>query len=116
MEFINKCLYCLTLLIIIGCSPVSSTWSCKGNVKGSCKTINEIENDYSQKETVDIENSFKDKINNENIKNKDISSFNDFRSKESVARVVFAPYVDTAGNRHDVSTVYYLEQKAEWRK
>lgn len=116
MRFISKYLCCFTLLITVGCSPVSSSWSCKGNVKGGCKTINEIENDYSQKETVDIRNSFKNKTNTENVKNKDIASFNDFRSKESVARVVFAPYVDTAGNRHDVSTVYYLEQKAEWKK
>lgn len=102
------------ILIILGfiffmtaCSPVSSTWSCKGKTKGGCKTIYEIEQNYDDKVHTRLNLKQEDK--------KDFSSFEDFRSRESVSRVVFGPYIDSAGNRHDMSTVYYLDQKAEWR-
>lgn len=113
----NICLISICLcLIASACSPVSSYWSCKGHVKGSCKTINEIDNNSSENNNINLKNSFKNKNETESLQNNNISSFDDFRSKESVARVVFSPYVDAAGNRHDVSIVYYLEQKSEWRK
>lgn len=113
-------LFTSLLLITASCSPVSSSWSCKNGLKGSCKTIKEIDTGYIDNNKNDSKSvNLKEKINqksNNNISSTEDSSFNDFRSKESVARVKFSPYVDEAGNRHDSSVVYYLEQKAEWRK
>lgn len=106
----------ILILLITNCSPTTSSWSCKGSIKGSCKTIHEIDNGYEKGKVNKIEKELKENIKSRRQESQEMSSFDDFRSRESVARVVFTPYVDTAGNRHDVSTVYYLEQKAEWKK
>ena len=105
---------CLTLLVAtVGCSPVSSSWTCKTNLKGTCNSIWEIDNGQKgeNRNSINLKNDFEQKVYKTNITN-----FSEFRSKESVARVVFLPYVDEAGNRHDISVVYYLEQKSEWRE
>ena len=111
-----KRILCLILLVVsVGCSPVSSSWTCKTNLKGTCNSIWEIDNDDQKDETkknINLKKNFKQKV----YKTNNTTNFNDFRSKERVARVVFSPYVDEAGNRHDISVVYYLEQKSDWRE
>jgi type IV conjugative transfer system lipoprotein TraV len=127
------------LPLLVSCSPVSSNWSCKSSLSGTCRTIGEIDNGYDSakenhktnlKDKMDVDSSIinNGNGNNDNNNNNDgsangnnddsdnISSFDFYRSKEKVARVMFAPYIDEAGNRHDKSVVYYLEQKAEWRQ
>lgn len=107
-------------LVTVSCiSPVSSSWSCKNNVVGSCKTIGEIDNNLvankDNRGEINLNNKLKQENYDSGINGSNIS-FNSFRSKENVARVMFSPYIDEAGNRHDKSIVYYLEQKAEWKK
>lgn len=106
-------------ILTVGCSNVSSSWSCKNSMNGTCGTIKEIEDgNITNKDNKNNKNKFFIK-NNKNImkeEEKELSNFDDYRSKESVARVIFSPYIDEAGNRHDYSTVYFLEQKSEWKK
>ena len=121
MRVISKNILFLTFILsnITACSPVSSNWSCKSGFVSSCKTIKEIDSGGNVEEVSADEFKFDSKVvSNDNSNQPDTNdiSFNSFRSKESVARVKFSPYVDEAGNRHDYSVVYYLENKAEWRK
>lgn len=111
-----KAIIILFCLLITSCSPVSSNWSCKNDLSGSCKNIRDIDSGATS-----ISNNSKNAQNNYfNNKNNyyryNNTAFNEFRSEESVARVVFAPFIDEAGNRHDTSIVYYLEQKSDWKK
>lgn len=108
----KKIILIILTLLITNCSPVSSSWSCKGNTKGSCRTIKEIDNNSinsskSKKYDFDFKNS--EKV----VKKNDL---NDYRSKEEVSQVLFMPYIDKAGNRHEKHVIQYLEQKAEWRR
>ena len=112
MKILNKFFYYTISLLTISCSPVSSSWSCKGNTKSSCRTIKEIDNNSinsskSKKYDFDFKNS--EKV----VKKNDL---NDYRSKEEVSQVLFMPYIDKAGNRHGKHVIQYIEQKAEWRR
>jgi hypothetical protein len=111
--------YSLIFLVLLNaCSPTSSSWSCKATLNGMCKSIGEIDSGYNDKlksNSINLKDEKNSKKNKEdNLKN--ITSFDDYRSEEKVSRVMFSPYIDEAGNRHDKSIVYYLEQKAEWKK
>lgn len=60
----------LISLTLVGCiSPVSSSWSCKSNLKSSCRTIIEIDNNKNKN------NYKKHKTNN--------TSKNDFKTSQS---------------------------------
>lgn len=109
------------LLVTTSCiNPVSSNWSCRNSFSGSCKTILEIDNSIADNKNygnTNLDNMFKRKNNDNSVSPFDSANpFNSFRSRESVARVMFSPYIDEAGNRHDKSIVYYLEQKSEWKE
>ena len=114
-----KCIYYLLIFhfLIVGCSPVSSTWSCKSSINGVCKNIREIDNGYvDSKDIENNSNNFVKRFNKEYNKNHNNNFLTDFRSKEKVSRVKFSPYIDRAGNRHERSIVYFIEQKADWRE
>lgn len=112
----------LVSLALVSCiSPVSSSWSCKNSLNGDCRTIAEIDNNknknnYRKHKTNNTsKNDFKTSqsaIQSNLIKK---STYEDIRTAESVSKAVFAPYIDKAGNRHDFSTVYYVERKSDWR-
>ena len=108
----KKIILIILTLLITNCSPVSSSWSCKGNTKGSCRTIKEIDNNSinsSQSKKYDFDFKNAEKV----VKKNDL---NDYRSKEEVSQVLFMPYIDKAGNRHGKHVIQYIEQKAEWRR
>lgn len=108
----------LAVSLVVSCAPISSNWSCKSSLAGTCRNIGEIDNNYAKNDYDD--NNIMVKNNKTKSKvamtEENITSFNDYRSKEKVSRVMFSPYIDEAGNRHDKSVVYFLEEKAEWRE
>jgi hypothetical protein len=103
----------IILPLLLSCSPVSSSWGCKGNLTGSCRTISEIDDNSLSFDDEKNLRDFKEQKTQGNTN--DSHSFDIYRSKEKVARVLFAPYIDKAGNRHDKSIVYYLERKSNWK-
>lgn len=113
---IKSIIYCFLSLLISACaSNVRSDWDCKLPGGGTCKEMSEIDNGYISNIS-DIENkSFLKKVEKEN-KNVSINynSFEDLRTKEKVSRVMFAPYIDKYGYRHETSVVNYVEQKSDW--
>lgn len=111
----------LISLALVSCiSPVSSSWSCKSSLKGGCRTIAEIDNNENKnnyrkhKKNNTSKNDFK--TSQSTIQsNLNKSTYEEIRTAESISKAVFAPYIDKAGNRHDFSTVYYVERKSDWR-
>lgn len=110
----QKVVLILSILLTVACnSTVKNNWDCPMQKGGICKTIQEIDYGYNNsKLSIDKNNLSKFKTLTQQRPN----SFEELRSKEMVSRVVFAPYIDKAGNKHDISQVYYVEFGAEWKE
>lgn len=114
-KFIIIILFCLG-----GCqSNIKKNWDCPLADGGSCKNIQDI--DYGiqdNKNGFDLKQASKIKpAQNKQSKSAQTSNvFQDLRSRESIARVRFAPYIDAAGNRHEKKFVYYIETSSDWTK
>ncbi|MFC1659308.1 type IV conjugative transfer system lipoprotein TraV [Pseudomonadota bacterium] len=130
------------LFILSSCSTTKSTWDCPMEDGAGCRTIYEADHDtdincktkkckknqkkqskkYIYRKTFvkhikETENTKKEKntatySNNQKSNSMDLKSL---RTNEKVTRVVFAPFIDEYGNRHEQSTVYIVDEQPNWR-
>jgi hypothetical protein len=96
----------MLLVVMVACrSHVKNDWDCTMSAEGTaCATIAVLD---SQKAAGDVTVA-------ERLLSPSSAVFNELRLPEVIGRVVFLPFVDKYGNRHEKSIVYYLEQPSNW--
>ena len=130
------------LFILSSCSTTKGSWDCPMQDGAGCRTIYEADHDVDSdckgkkcnkklkkqsekyinkkafiKHIKETEKSKKGKnvsIYSENQNNKP-TALKSLRTNEKVSRVVFAPFIDSNGNRHEQSTVYIVDEQPNWR-
>ena len=129
--------------ILSSCSTTTSSWDCPMQDGAGCRTIYEADHNVDsnckgkkcKKAQKELSSKYIDKkafINHiketeKSEKGKNTQSYSEtqyntstglksLRTKEKVSRVVFAPFIDSNGNRHEESVVYIVDEQPNWRR
>jgi len=135
LKFKNKIFFLLCLSSISACasSTTSSSWDCPRQKGVGCVNINGADNSSLNSDNHNSNKCGKSckkhkKILIKNLKKKENLTLNqtsnnmtssldiNLRSSEKVSRVMFSDFIDSNGNKHEPSIVYYVDEQTSWIK